>query len=357
MSKTRRPTTGRTTILSRKTLPKAIPTVEELDDLLARPDAGLAADFEKLDGDILILGVAGKVGPTLARMAKRAAPHKRIVGVARFSDPSVRRRLEEWDIETVSCDLLDRRAVEALPRLRNVVFMAGRKFGTSEDEPFTWAMNVYVPAMVADVFAGSRIVAFSTLCVYPFADARSPGWDESRPPEPLGEYPNSCVGRERTIQYFTRNHGTAGRLVRLNYAIDLRYGVLHDIGRWILSEQPIDLRMGYANIIWQGDATSQILRSLLHCTSPATPLNIGSPENSSIRELAARLGERLGKRPVFANEEAPDAWINDTRQATAWFGQPLVGVDRMLDWTADWLLRGMPSYGKPTRYGVRNGRF
>jgi hypothetical protein len=211
--------------------------------------------------------------------------------------------------------------------------------------------------MVADVFAGSRIVAFSTLCVYPFAAVGTAGWNESCPPEPFGEYANSCVGRERAIQYFTRNRGSSGRLVRLNYAIDLRYGVLHDIGRRILTGQPIDLRMGSANIIWQGDATSQILRSFLHCTSPASPLNIGNLTNSSIRDLATRLGERLGKRPVFANKEAADAWINDTRQATELFGPPAVSVDRMLDWTADWLLRGMPSYGKPTRYEVRDGRF
>jgi nucleoside-diphosphate-sugar epimerase len=344
-------------MLDTNVLPSVLASVEELDDFLARPTTGVVDDLARVDGDIIILGVAGKVGPTLARMARLAAPGKRIVGVARFSDPAVRRRLEDWGVETVTCDLLDRHAVEKLPRLKNVVFMAGKKFGTSADPSFTWAMNVYVPAMVADVFAGSRIVAFSTLCVYPFADAKSPGWDESCPPEPFGEYPNSCVGRERTIQYFTRNHGTAGRLVRLNYAIDLRYGVLHDIGRWILAGQPINLRMGRANIIWQGDATSQILRSFLHCTSPASPLNIGNPANSSIRDLATQLGERLGKRPVFVNEEAADAWINDTGQATGLFGPPIVGVDRMLDWTADWLLRGMPNYGKPTRYEERSGKF
>jgi nucleoside-diphosphate-sugar epimerase len=320
-------------------------------------NAAHIADLAELDGDILVLGVAGKVGPTLARMARRAAPRKRVVGVSRFSDPAVRGRLEDWGIETIPCDLLDRRAVEALPRLPNVIFMAGRKFGTTGDEAFTWAMNVYVPGMVADVFAGSRIVAFSTLCVYPFADVKSAGWTESCPPEPFGEYANSCVGRERTIQYFTKKRGSYGRLVRLNYAIDLRYGVLHDIGRRIVAGQPIDLRTGYANIVWQGDANVQILRSLGHCTSPASPLNIGSPANASIRDLATRLGARLGKRPVFVNEEAPDAWINDTGQATALFGHPVVTVERMLDWTADWLQRGMPSYGKPTRYEERSGRF
>jgi nucleoside-diphosphate-sugar epimerase len=338
-------------------LPARMTTVEELDEFLARPTAGLIDDLAHVDGDILILGVAGKMGPALARMARHAAPGKRIVGVARFSDPAVRRRLEGWGVETVVCDLLDRHAVEKLPRLKNVIFMAGKKFGTSADQPFSWAMNAYVPAVVAEVCAGSRIVAFSTLCVYPFADVRTAGWDEACPPEPCGEYANSCVGRERAIQYFTRNHGSSGRLVRLNYAIDLRYGVLHDLGQWIMAGQPIDLRMGYANIIWQGDATAQILRTLRHCTTPAAPLNIGNPANSSIRDLATLLGARLGKTPVFVNDEAPTAWINDTRQATELFGKPVVTVDRMLDWTADWLLRGMPSYGKPTRYEERNGRF
>lgn len=352
-----RTTPSNCTLLDTNLLPGTVATPEDLDDFLARPTAALIEDMARLNGDILILGVAGKVGPTLARMAKRTAPEKRILGVARFNDPAVRNRLDNWGIETIACDLLDRRAVEALPRPPNVIFMAGKKFGTSQDQSLTWAMNVYVPAMVADVFAGSRIVAFSTLCVYPFADVRTAGWDESCPPEPFGEYPNSCVGRERAIQYFTRNHGSSGRLVRLNYAIDLRYGVLHDIGRWILAGQPIDLRTGYANIIWQGDAVAQILRALRHCTSPASPLNVGNPENSRIRELATRLGERLGKKPIFVNEEAPTAWINDTRQATELFGRPIVSVDRMLDWTADWLLRGMPSYGKPTRYEERSGRF
>jgi nucleoside-diphosphate-sugar epimerase len=343
--------------LDRAALPARIATVDELDAFLARPTAALVGDMKRLEGDILILGVGGKIGPSLARLARNAAPSKRVVGVARFSDASVRRRMEAWGVETIACDLLDRRAVEALPRLRNVVFMAGRKFGTSGDQPLTWAMNTYAPAIVADVFAGSRIVAFSTLCVYPFADAQGAGCDESCPPEPFGEYPNSCVGRERMIQYFTRNHGSSGRIVRLNYAIDLRYGVLHDIGGLIMNGRPIDLSTGYANIIWQGDASSQILRVLGHCTSPAAPLNIGHPRNSSIRDLAARLGERLGRKPVFANSEADTAWVNDTRQAARLFGEPVVPVERMLDWTADWLLRGMPSYGKPTRYEVRDGRF
>ena len=349
--------TGDGRLLAADTLPSRLDTVEELDEFLSRPTTGLVEDLAGLEGDLLILGVAGKVGPTLARMALRASPGRRVVGVARFTDAAVRRGLDSLGVETLACDLLDRRAVERLPRLPNVVFMAGRKFGTTGDEPLTWAMNVVVPATVADVFAGSRIVAFSTLCVYPFARAPGPGCAEGCPPGPQGEYANSCVGRERVVEFFTRRAGSSGRIVRLNYAIELRYGVLHDIGRRILAGDPIDLRMGYANIVWQGDAAGQILRSLRHCTSPASPLNIGGAENSRIRDLADGLGARLGKSPVFVNAEAPDAWINDTRQAQALFGPPVVPVERMLDWTADWLLRGMPSHGKPTRYEQREGRF
>lgn len=344
-------------ILTFESLPARIEDEEALEDLLARPSQGLVDDFAKLEGDIIVLGVGGKVGPTLARMAKRAAPDKRVVGVARFSDPEVRKRLESWGVETIVCDLLDQKAVEALPKLPNVVYMAGKKFGTADDTSFTWAMNTQVPGFVAETFKTSRIVAFSTLCVYPFAPVAQGGWDESVQPMPLGDYANSCVGRERVFRYFSNLHGTPGRLIRLNYAIDMRYGVLYDIASWVRDGTPIPLATGHASVIWQGDSTAQILRSLLHCTDPTTPLNVGGPEQMSVRMAALEFGKRFGKQPVFEGEEADRAWVNTTLAAQRLFGYPVVPLATMIDWVVDWVERSMPIHDKPTRYEVRDGSF
>lgn len=346
-----------TPTLTFDSLPDRIEDEAHLEELLSRPPEPLVSDLARLDGDILVLGVAGKVGPTLARMAKRAAPDKRVVGVARFSDPAIRERLENWGVETIACDLLDRAAVEALPRLANVVYMAGRKFGTADDEPFTWAMNAHVPAIVADTFRDARIVAFSTLCVYPYAPFDTEGWDESVPPDPPGAYANSCVARERLFQYFSRVHGTPGRLMRLNYAIETRYGVLVDVARWVMNGEPIPIATSRASVIWQGEASAQMLRTFHHCTTPATPLNIGGTHAFAIRTLARMFGERFGKEPIFEGEDAGTGWINDTSEAQRLYGLPIVPVTLMVDWVADWLDRGMPLHHKPTRYEVRSGRF
>ena len=338
-------------------LPDRIDDVAALEDLLSRPSQALIDDLAALDGDIIILGVGGKVGPCLARMAKRAAPHKRILGVARFSDNAVKQRLEDWGVETLACDLLDRGAVAALPKLPNVIYMAGRKFGTSGDEHFTWAMNAHVPALVAEAFAQSRIVAFSTLCVYPFTDVMGPLSNEDTAPVPIGEYANSCVGRERILQYFSHRFGTPGRLIRLNYAIDLRYGVLFDIANWVYTGQPIDLRAGHANVIWQGDVNAQVLRALRHCETPTRPLNMGGPEQVSVRALAQTFAERFGLTPVFENQESGMGWHNDTSLASKLFGYPEVPLARMIDWTVDWIERDQPHYDKPTHYEARDGDF
>src|SRR3954447_12584843 len=280
-------------LLSRRTLPKTIPDIAALDELLCRPSQALIDDLAEVDGDIMILGVAGKMGPTLAGLAKAALPGRRVIGVARFSDASVKAWLEVRGIETINCDLLDEAAIRALPKAPNIIFMAGRKFGAEGDLALTWAMNAHVPALVAQAFPNSRIVAFSTGCVYPFVPVTGTGADESLPPDPPGEYAQSCVGRERMFEYFSRRFATPGRLFRLNYAIDMRYGVLHDIATKILQNQPIDVSLGHVNFIWQGDASAQALRCLAHCTAPTSPINVSGHEILSVRDLAARIGQRL----------------------------------------------------------------
>jgi nucleoside-diphosphate-sugar epimerase len=270
----------------------------------------------------------------------------------------VRASLEKAGIETVACDLLDRRAVEALPGLANVVFMAAMKFGASGNPALTWAMNVHVPAIVAEVFATSRIVAFSTGCVYPFVPVDSGGATEDIPATPPpGDYAYSCVGRERMFEHFSARLGTPGRIVRLNYAIDMRYGVLHDIATKVQGGEPIDLSMGHVNVIWQGDANAAALRCLARATTPTTPLNVTGTQTLSVRWLAEELARRLGRAAKLAGSEGPTGWLNDASRMVAELGPPRVAVDRMLDWTADWLSRGMVSHGKPTHYEVRDGRF
>ncbi|HEV2603679.1 MAG TPA: NAD(P)-dependent oxidoreductase [Microvirga sp.] len=339
-------------------LPTRFGSVEELENFMTEPTPDLVADLAQAPGDILILGVAGKMGPTLARMAKRAAPERRVIGVARFSDPRSRQVLETAGVETIPCDLLDRGALAALPRCPNVVFMAGMKFGSTGQQPLTWAMNVQVPAMVAETFAASRIVAFSTGCVYPFVPVDSGGASEdTEAVPPPGDYAYSCLGRERMFQHFSNRHGTPGRLIRLNYAIDMRYGVLHDVALKVRDGVPLDLSMGHVNVIWQGDANAAALRCLRHATAPTSPLNVTGPETVSVRWLAQTFGRMMDREPQLVGTESAVGWLNNAGRMNAELGYPRVPLLTMMEWTADWLMRAMPTLNKPTHYEVRDGRY
>lgn len=347
-----------TELLTLAALPETFRDVDHLEDVMAWPTQGVVDDLNALDGDIIILGVGGKIGVTLARMAKRACPQKRVIGVSRFSEPGIEDRLNRWGVETIRCDLLDREAVNALPKVPNVIYMAGLKFDTGGREDFLWAMNTIAPAIAAEAFHDSRIVSFSTIHVYPWSNPFHGGVDETSPPMARpGEYANSVVGRERTFQYYSRLHDTPGRIMRFVYAVDPRYGVLQEVASWVWEGNPVPLATGHVNVMWQGDANAQFLRMLAHCDTPASPINIGGPETVSVRALANRFGEIFGKPPVFEGEEADHVLLVNCDRANGIFGNPVVPMDTMIRWCADWVREGKPTHGKPSKFHVRSGKF
>jgi hypothetical protein len=332
-----------------------------VDELLSRPTPELVDSLQKTPGDIAILGVGGKMGPTLAMMARRALDQlgskDKVIGVARFSNPEAQRKLEEANIETVKCDLLEPAQVAQLPPAANVIFMAGHKFGASSSPDLTWAMNVMVPAYAAQQYPDSKTVVFSTGCVYPLVPIKAGGAREETELAPPGDYANSCVGRERIFSYYSNKNNTHVALFRLNYAIDFRYGVLMDVAQKVWNGEPLDVSMGHANVIWQGDANARALMCLEHATSPASAFNITGPETISLRSLAVRFGQLLDRQPNIIGEEAATAWLSDASKSNQLFGYPHVSLDEMTSWVAQYLLHGGSTLGKPTHFEEREGKF
>ena len=339
-----------------------ISSIADLDDALSRPTPGMLDTLRAIGGDVIVLGAGGKMGPTLARMLRRGmdalGQHSRkVTAVSRFSSPDAARELGSHGVATIACDLLDSDAVAALPDAPNVIFMAGQKFGTSDAPELTWVMNTIVPANVATRYATSRIVVFSTGCVYPLMPAAVRGAREDDPLTPPGEYANSCVGRERVFTHFAKRHGTRALMFRLCYAIDLRYGVLLDVAQKVARGEPVDLTMGVAHVIWQGDANARAIQCLAHTASPPVALNVTGIDRISIRDLARRFGERLGREPIFTGAESADAWIWDASRSYELLGPPSVSLDEMINATAAWLRLGGATLGKPTHFETTDGRF
>lgn len=339
----------------------SIKTVEQLDDALSLPPEWLVESLAQLDGDILVLGVAGKMGPTLARMAKRASEQagtdRKVIGVARFSKPSEQQKLDAWGIETIKADLLDENAVAALPDTPNVVYMAGMKFGSTGQESLTWAMNAVLPAIVSRRYRDSRIAAFSTGNVYGLVPVSDGGSVESDSMNPMGEYAMSCLGRERVFEHFCRTNGTPMSIIRLNYACELRYGVLVDLATRIKNQQPINLAMGSFNVIWQADANAHALASLADCNSPPFVVNVSGPEILSVRTISEQLAQRMNLTAEFVGEESPTALLNNASMSHERYAKPAMNISEMLDHVATWVDEGGESLGKPTGFEVRDGKF
>jgi nucleoside-diphosphate-sugar epimerase len=342
-------------------VPDAVLTESELDDLLTRPSARLVGAIQEISSPLLVLGAGGKMGPSLAVLAHRAAQvagrSLEVIAVSRFSDGRARQWLEARGVKTISCDLLDKAAIDQLPDAQNILYLVGLKFGTTENPSVTWAMNTLVPARVCERYSRSRIIALSTGNVYPMSDLSRGGSVETDPLTPLGEYPNAAVARERLFEFYSRRHDTPIVLLRLFYAVELRYGVLVDIAERVHEGKPVPLANGYFNCIWQGDANEMILRSFPFAASPPAVWNLCRPEIFSVREVANRLGECFGRAPLFDGTEAGTALIANASQLTSLLGPASTPMDTVLRWTAEWLKQGGRNLGRPTHFEVRDGNY
>ena len=331
---------------------------DDLEERLSRPPAALAAVLATVPGDVLVLGAGGKMGASLARMARRADPARRVIAVSRWTNRRAAETLRAHGVDTIGTDLLAPGELAALPDTPNVVFMAGQKFGTTGDPNATWAMNAALPAFVAERFAGARTVVFSTGNVYPLTPPALGGSRETDPPAPVGEYAFSCLARERIFGAAAARHHTPVAIVRLNYAHDLRYGVLTDLALRVVRREPIDLAMGYVNVIWQGDANAFALAALAKAATPDPYIvNVAGPETHRVADLARALGQRLGVEPVLTGHEGSDALLSDASRMRELLDHPPLPFDTLLDWVAGWVRAGGPLLGKPTSYERRDGRF
>ncbi len=342
-------------------LPDSIPDEWTLDEVMSRPSAGLIESVARGSGDLLVLGAGGKMGPTVARMARRvfeaAGREGRVIAVSRFSDPAARAGLEAAGVATISGDLLEPTFLRELPDAPDVVFMAGRKFGSTGAEHLTWVMNAHLPGLVARRFREARCVVFSTAAVYPFVPTDGRGAGEDLAPEPIGEYAQSCLARERMFEYAAQTWGTRSALIRLSYALDLRYGVLHDVGASLRDGQPVNVGMSTASVIWQGDACDLILRTLEHTSAPPLTLNVSGLAPIRIRDVAVAMGEVLDVEPEFEGTESDSALFVDCRRMAGLVGEPMTPLATVLGWTADWLRAGGRTLDKPTHFEVRDGKF
>ena len=335
--------------------------LQTLEQELTKPSLALIEDIKKIDGDIMMLGIGGKMGPSMGKLAvdaiKAAGISKKVIGVSRFSDEKAKLALEALGIETITCDLLNDAELQALPDAKNIIYLAGNKFGTTGKEGFTWAMNAYLPGRVAEKYKKSNIVAFSSGNVLPFVPVTSGGVSEETTPEPIGEYAQSCLGRERVFEYFAQKNQTPTLIYRLNYAVDFRYGVVMELAKSVLNGKEIDLRTENVNVIWQGDANEIALRSLLHCQAPAKILNVTGPEILSIKWIANQFGNIFSKEPKFIYEAEGTALLNNASECHRIFGYPKVTIREIIDITATWLQQGGDEFGKATHFQERGGKF
>jgi nucleoside-diphosphate-sugar epimerase len=342
-------------------LPDRIADEVRLEELLGRPSPADIAFARMLGGDVLVLGAGGKMGPSLARRVRRACQaagvERRVIAVSRFAEPALARALAEDGITALACDLLDPDAVARLPEAGEVLYLAGRKFGSDERPDLTWAQNAMVPVWVGRRYASARIVAFSSGNVFAPVGPGSRGSTEDDPPGPVGEYAQSVLARERVFEYFSRERGTPVLLLRLFYAVDLRYGTLADIAGAVFEGRPVDVTVGRVNAIWQGDANSYAFRALALAASPARRLVVTGPEAIGVREAAEWFGARFGRAPRLQGREGPTALLGDASRCVSLLGPPEVGLDRLLGWTADWVAQGGRSLGKPTHFEATDGRY